>query len=247
MVKRKIVEIDEVRCTGCGLCLPACPEGAIQIVDGKARLIDDIYCDGLGACLGECPEDAIRIIEREAEDFDEEAVKIHLEAFETKQSPPTPDFSGCPGSRVLEWKTEREGEQTVDQAPPAQSELRQWPVQLMLVNPQAEYFQAADLAIIADCVPFAYANFHQDFLKGKSLVVGCPKLDDLGFYQEKLAQIFRVNNIKCVTVVIMEVPCCSGLVYAVEQAIRASGKDIPFEKVVIGIKGNRKPETVPTF
>ena len=247
MVKRKIVEIDEEKCTGCGLCLPACPEGAIQIFDGKARLISDIYCDGLGACLAECPEDAIRVIDREAEDFNEEAVKVHLQKLETKKSPPTPDFSGCPGSRVMEWRTERKGRQKGEQVPPAQSELRQWPVQLMLVNPQAKYFQETDLAVIADCVPFAYARFHQDFLRGRSLVVGCPKLDDLDFYQEKLAQIFRVNNIKCVTVVIMEVPCCSGLTCAVEQAITASGKDIPFEKVVIGIKGDRKPEAVPTF
>ena len=244
MAKRRIIEIDEERCTGCGLCIPACPEGAIQIVDGKARLIRDIYCDGLGACLGECPEDAIRIIEREAEEFDEEAVKIHLEEMDMKQAPPAPEFSGCPGSRIMEWKREREETPSVEQVPPIQSELRQWPVQLMLVNPQAEYFHNADLAIIADCVPFAYANFHQDFLKDTSLVVGCPKLDDLGFYQQKLAQIFRVNRIKSVTTVIMEVPCCAGLGQVVQQAIAESGKDIPYEQVVVGIKGERVPEDI---
>lgn len=247
MVRRKVVEIDEEKCTGCGLCLPACPEGAIQIIDGKARLISDIYCDGLGACLGECPEDAIRVIEREAEAFDEEAVKAHLEEVVTEQAPPTPEFSGCPGSRVLQWKHEPEAHPPVEQTVPTQSQLRQWPVQLMLVNPQAEYFHNADLAIIADCVPFAYANTHQEFIKDKSLIVGCPKLDDLGFYKEKMTQIFRLNDIKSITTLIMEVPCCAGLVQAVQQAISDSGKDIPFEKVVIGIKGERKPETVAAF
>ncbi|UCE17150.1 MAG: 4Fe-4S dicluster domain-containing protein [Gemmatimonadota bacterium] len=239
MVKRKIVEIDGEKSTGCGLCIPACPEGAIQLVDGKARLISDIYCDGLGACLGECPEDAITIIEQEAEAFDEEAMKLHLLEMEEKQIPPAPEFSGCPGSRVMEWKSEREAPWSGKEVPPVQSELRQWPVQLMLVNPEAQYFENADLAIVADCVPFAYASFHQDFLKDTSIVVGCPKLDDLGFYQQKLAQIFSMNNIKSVTTVIMEVPCCAGLSHAVQQAIAESGKDIPYEKVVIGIKGNR--------
>ncbi|UCE18682.1 MAG: 4Fe-4S binding protein [Gemmatimonadota bacterium] len=246
MSKRKIIEIDEEKCSGCGLCMPACPEGAIQIIDGKARLISDMYCDGLGACLGECPEDALKIVEREAEEFDEEAMKAHLKKMEEEQQRPDQNFSGCPGSRVMEWRNEREVVQPPEDARPAQSELRQWPVQLVLVNPQAQYFQNADLAIVADCVPFAYANFHQDLLKDKSLVVGCPKLDDLGFYQQKLAQIFSMNNIKSVTTVIMEVPCCAGLGYAVQQAMAESGKDIPMETVVIGIKGNRKPEAVTT-
>jgi hypothetical protein len=147
----------------------------------------------------------------------------------------------------MEWKSEREVLPSVERTAPTPSELRQWPVQLMLVNPQADYFHNADLAIVADCIPFAYANFHQDFLKDTSLVVGCPKLDDLGFYQQKLAQIFRVNPIKSVTTVVMEVPCCAGLIQAVQQAITESGKDIPFEQVVIGIKGNRVLEPTPAL
>lgn len=247
MVTRKMIKIDEEKCDGCGLCLPACPEGAIQIVDGKARLISDIYCDGLGACLGECPQDAITIEEREAEEFNEEAVKIHLEEVEAQKSAPIPEFSGCPGSRVMQWDRKPDVQQPAELTPPPESELRQWPVQLMLVNPQAQYFENADVTIVADCVPFAYANFHQDFLKSRSIVVGCPKLDDVGFYEEKLTQIFRLNTINSVTVVIMEVPCCSGLVHAVQEAISASGKDVPFHQVVIGIKGEKKSEPVPAF
>ena len=247
MVKSEIIEIDEETCTGCGLCIPSCPEGAIRIVDGKARLISEIYCDGLGACLGECPEGALRLVEREAEAFDEDEMKTHLEKMEKEDPAPAVEFSGCPGSRVLQWNDEPAAHLPVEQTVPMQSQLRQWPVQLMLVNPQAEYFHNADLAIIADCIPFAYANTHQEFIKGKSLMVGCPKLDDLGFYKEKMTQIFRLNDINSITTVIMEVPCCAGLVQAVQQAISDSGKDIPFEKVVIGIKGDRKPEAVSAF
>lgn len=245
MVARKIVRIDEEKCDGCGLCLPACPEGAIEIVDGKARLVSDIYCDGLGACLGECPQDAITIEVREAEEFSEEAVKIHLEEMEAHQSPPMPEFSGCPGSRMMQWDKKPEVQQPAEMTPPPESELRQWPVQLMLLNPQAEYFENADVTIAADCVPFAYANFHQDFLKGRSIAIGCPKLDDLGFYQEKLTEIFRLNSIKSVTVLIMEVPCCFGLVHAVQEAIAAAGKGIPFNHVIIGIRGEKNP--APAF
>lgn len=213
-VVRKIVKIDEEKCNGCGLCIPSCHEGALQIIDGKARLVADVYCDGLGACLGECPQGAITIEEREAEEFAEEAVKAHLKRKEERPS-------------IL----------TVGSA---SSALAQWPIQLRLVNPKASYFQNANLLVVADCVPFAYGNFHQDFLKEKSIVVGCPKFDDTQFYEEKLTEIFRQSKIKSITVVNMEVPCCNGLYYLVKKAVERSGKNIPIEQVIIDIKGKRK-------
>jgi Pyruvate/2-oxoacid:ferredoxin oxidoreductase delta subunit len=242
MATRKIVRIDEEKCNGCGLCIPNCAEGAIQIVDGKAKLITDKFCDGLGACLGHCPEDAITIIEREADEFDEKAVEIHLhkqkEANHTHR--PEPHLGGCPSTRVLQFQAPKPKE--TGPATSSVSMLSQWPVQLKLVPVNAPYFEDADLLIAADCVPFAYANFHQDFLRGKALVVGCPKLDDIQLYREKLTEIFRTNSIKSVTLPFMEVPCCFGLVKATEDAIAASGKDIPLKKVKIGIRGEIKPE-----
>ncbi len=246
MAKRKIVKIDEEKCTGCGLCIPNCAEGALQIIDGKAKLVSEKFCDGLGACLGHCPEDAITIIEKEAEEFDEKAVEIHLHnKQEPSQSYPkphaTPVFMGCPSSRPMYFKT---SEPRTDSEPtaPSVSQLTQWPVQLKLVPMNAPYFQEMDLLIAADCVPFAYANFHQDFLKGKTVVVGCPKLDDIPFYTEKLTEIFKTNSIESVTVVYMEVPCCFGLVMATEEALTKSVKNIPFRKVKIGIRGDIKSE-----
>ena len=243
MATRKIVKIDEEKCTGCGLCIPNCAEGALQIIDGKARLMSEKFCDGLGACLGHCPEDAITVIEREAEDFDEKAVDAFL--HKQKESPPQPKpqpvFTGCPSSRAMHLKVP-EARLESGSAAPSASQLTQWPVQLKLVPINAPYFQDADLLIAADCVPFAYPDFHRDFLKGKAVVVGCPKLDDAQFYKEKLTQIFRTNSIKSVTVPYMEVPCCFGLVKATEDAIAASGKNIPLKKVKIGIRGDIKPE-----
>lgn len=245
MATRKIVKIDEEKCNGCGLCIPNCAEGALQIIDGKAKLITDKFCDGLGACLGHCPEDAILIIEREAEEFDEKAVELHLhkqkESTPALQPQPESYVGGCPSSRVLQFQASRQG---ADSGPTRStaSQLAQWPVQLKLVPVDAPYFRNADLLVAADCVPFAYPDFHQDFLKGKALVVGCPKLDDIHLYREKLTAILRTNPVKSVTVPFMEVPCCFGLVKATEDAIEASGKEIPLHKVKIGIRGEVKSD-----
>jgi len=253
MGTRKIVRIDEEKCNGCALCIPNCAEGALQIIDGKAKLVSDKFCDGLGACLGHCPQDAITIIEREAEGFDEKAVQTYLhkkkdakaKAQPQPQPQPKPDsvpfFAGCPSSRSMHFKVHELNTGTAPGAPSV-SMLSQWPVQLKLVPVNAPYFQDADLLVVADCVPFAYANFHQDFIKGRAVVVGCPKLDDVQYYREKLTEIFKTNSIKSVTVPYMEVPCCFGLVKATEDAIAASGKNIPIKKIKVGIRGETKTE-----
>jgi ferredoxin len=206
-------------------------------------LVSEKFCDGLGACLGHCPEDAITVIEREAEDFDEKAVEVHIhKKGETQPKPqPQPALSGCPSSRSMHFKVNHteSGKEVIGSSV---SMLSHWPVQLKLVPINAPYFQNADLLVTADCVPFAYANFHQDFLKGKAVVVGCPKLDDIQYYKEKLTEIFKVNSINTVTVPYMEVPCCSGLVKATEDAIAASGKNIPLKKIKVGIRGEIKTE-----
>ena len=229
MAKRKIIKIEEEKCNGCGECVPNCAEGALKIIDGKARLVSDVFCDGLGACLGHCPQGAITIEERDAEDFDEKKAMKH-KAHEAIGS------SGCPGSRMLDMGKRMAGE---SQAPgvKGRSELRQWPVQIMLVPPNAPYFNNADLLIAADCVPFAYPDFHRDLLKGKILLVGCPKLDDVEFYKEKLAQIIKMNSVKSVTYAHMEVPCCYGLIEPIKKAIASSGKKVPFEDVMVSIRG----------
>jgi len=247
MATRKIVRIDEEKCNGCGLCIPNCAEGALQIVDGKARLMSDKFCDGLGACLGHCPQDAIIIIEREAQDFDEEAVEIHLHGQKKAQPEPNPQpvFTGCPSSMAMHF-TIPELKREESSETPSVSMLSHWPVQLKLVPTNAPYFQNADFLVAADCVPFAYSNFHQEFLRGRVVVVGCPKLDDIQYYKEKLTEIFKTNSIKSVTVPYMEVPCCFGLVKATEEAVTASGKKIPFKKVKIGIRGEIKSEEEKT-
>jgi len=243
MTTRKIVKIDEEKCTGCGLCIPNCAEGALQIVDGKAKLVSEKFCDGLGACLGHCPEDAITVIEREAEDFDEKAVEalLHKQKESQPRLEPQPVFTGCSSPRSMHFKV-NETESGKEVMGSSVSMLSHWPVQLKLVPINAPYFQDANLLVTADCVPFAYVNFHQDFLKGKAVVVGCPKLDDIQYYKEKLTEIFKANSIKGVTVPYMEVPCCFGLVKATEDAIAASGKNIPLKKIKIGIRGEIKTE-----
>jgi NAD-dependent dihydropyrimidine dehydrogenase PreA subunit len=241
---RKIVEIDERKCNGCGLCVPACAEGAIRIENGKAVLSADNLCDGLGACLGDCPQDAIRVIEREADEFDEKVVEKHLKELGRPSAQPhavpQPHHGGCPGSRVVMRETSPATAATETEGGNQPSELRQWPVQLHLVPVSAPYFRDADLLIAADCVPFACGSFHRDFLKGKALVIGCPKLDDNGFYLNKLTELFRTASLRSITVVRMEVPCCGGIVAAAREALAACGKEIPLSEVTVTLEGDVK-------
>jgi ferredoxin len=241
MTIRKIIKIDEEKCNGCGLCVPSCAEGALQIVDGKARLVGEVFCDGLGACLGDCPEGAIIIEEREAEGFDEAAVAERMKQEKAKAKPQAQAPSGgCPGSRMRQF-TQAESEPSIPQGaevPSARSQLCHWPVQLTLLPPQGEIWNNADVLIAADCVPFAMPDFHQRLLAGKTVAVGCPKLDDLNAYVEKLTHIFTHNSVRSVTVAHMEVPCCSGIVTAAQKAIELSGRsDIEFKDVKVSVQG----------
>jgi len=236
---RKIIKIDEEKCNGCGVCVPSCAEGALQLINGKAKLVSEQYCDGLGACLGECPQGAITIEEREAEEFNEEAVEHHLHSKE-----PVSDElpCGCPSATVTQFERRTGAEipaAEIAEGTP-ESMLTHWPVQLTLVPPLAPFLQRADLVLAADCVPFAYPGFHQEFLKDHALLVACPKLDNFEAHLSKLTQILRHSEPKSLTVVNMEVPCCFGLVHMAQQAILASGKDIPLKEITIGIKGDRK-------
>jgi ferredoxin len=235
---RKIIEIDEERCDGCGQCVIACAEGAIDIVDGKARLIKDTYCDGLGACLGECPQGALTIVEREAPEFDPEAVERHLEGKATGEETPkaAPPFK-CPSSQIRLFETSCEAANQPSAQSPSASALTHWPVQIRLVPANAPFLKGADLLVAADCTPVAYGNFHRDFLQGKTLLLGCPKFDDVPQYIQKFAEIFRVADIKSVTVLEMEVPCCSALPVIVKKGMREAGKTIPVEEVVLGVRG----------
>lgn len=227
---RQIIKIDQDTCNGCGLCVSACHEGAIGMVDGKARLLRDDYCDGLGNCLPVCPTGAITFEQREAAEFDEEAVKVNME-----KSAPLP--CGCPGTRSQAIK--REAPADVQPAPAAQaaaSQLNQWPVQIKLVPINAPYFEGANLLVSADCAAYAHGNFHSEFMRNKITLIGCPKLDE-GDYSEKLTGILRTNHIKSVTVVRMEVPCCGGIEHAVRAALQNSGKMIPWQVVTISTDG----------
>lgn len=225
---RRIIQIDEDSCNGCGLCAKACHEGAIGMVDGKAKLLRDDYCDGLGDCLPACPTGAITFVEREAAAYDEAAVQAK------KRAQGQPQFHGCPGSRAQAIRHEEQGEEQSTQAAPSQ--LRQWPVQIKLAPINAPYFDGAHLLIAADCAAYAYGNFHADFIRGKVTLIGCPKLDGVD-YSEKLAEIIRQNEIKSVTVVRMEVPCCGGIQNAVVSALKNSGKFIPWQVVTISTDG----------
>ena len=230
---RKIIKIDEEKCNGCGLCADACHEGAIEIVDGKAKLVRENFCDGFGDCLPGCPTGAITFEEREAPEYDEKAVQ---EAKERKmdEMKHVHHEGGCPGSRMMQFEQKKE-ESPVAMNRPV-SRLRQWPCQIKLVPTQAPFFDGAKLLIAADCTAYAYANMHEDFMKGKVTIIGCPKLDAVD-YAEKLTAIIRDNDIKSMTIVRMEVPCCGGLQRAAENALRNSGKFIPWQVVTISRDG----------
>jgi ferredoxin len=228
-ILRKIVIIDEAKCDGCGWCIDACVEGALRIIDGKAKLVSEIYCDGLGACLGGCPQNAITVEEREAEVFEGEAPRE-----EVRKAAAVP-FAGCPSARVLEFD---QNEAADNGNIPAPSALRNWPVQLALIPPTASFLKKADLLLTADCVPFAMASFHENFLRGHALAVACPKLDDCEAHLEKLTSILRAGGLKSLTVVIMEVPCCGGLLNLAKRALATSGSNIPLNQIVISVKGD---------
>ncbi len=239
-MNRKVVHIDEELCNGCGLCVPNCAEGAIQVIDGKARLVADNLCDGLGACLGECPQGAITIEVREADAFDEKIVETHLERIGRRPAPAHgvhPGGFACPSSRA--FSVERPVVDGGGQRGDDRSELTHWPVKLQLVPPTAPFFRGKDLVVAADCAPVAYGDFHRRFLKGNAVVIQCPKFGPQDFVQEKLAGIFAGGGITGVTVVRMEVPCCGGLSRAVQKALEASGRgDLPVREVVIGAGGD---------
>ncbi len=234
---RKIIQIDEDKCNGCGACIESCAEGALALVNGKARLVKEKYCDGLAACLKECPQGALKIVEREAEDFDEEAVKEHLQEMKPASSLPC----GCPGSAVRRMEI-ADCQPLAANVPDQKSMLSHWPVQLALVPAGASFLDNSDVVLVADCVPFAYPNLHRDFLKDHSVMVACPKLDNAAEHLSKLTEILRKSNIKSLTVVHMEVPCCSGLAYIARKAMSDSGRDIPLKEVTIGIRGDIKSE-----
>ncbi|MCX7913803.1 MAG: 4Fe-4S binding protein [Thermodesulfovibrionales bacterium] len=232
-IKRKILEIDEKLCDGCGQCVPACAEGAIEVVDGKARLVSEIYCDGLGACLGECPKGALKIIEKEAEEFDPEAVEEYLKHKTPKEV--DREIPCCPAMSIQSVKkiNNKDEESTSYNT----SELSNWPIQIKLVPATAPFLKEANLLVAADCTAFAYPNFHKDFLKNKILLIGCPKLDDTEIYLQKFIEIFKTVEVKKITVLIMEVPCCSKLPKIIEKALNIAMKNIPMEEVVISTKG----------
>ena len=246
---RKIIKINEELCNGCGLCANACHEAAIAIIDGKAKLIRDDYCDGLGNCLPVCPTNAIAFEEREALTYDEEEVKKNQESKgivmeeNTNKENEGQSGGGCPGSMAREIHREQSSaikdqqEEVADSSEAMVSQLRQWPIQIKLVPVKAPYFENANLLVAADCTAFAYANFNQEFMKNHVTIIGCPKLDD-GDYSEKLTEIIKNNNIKSVKVLRMEVPCCGGIEYAVMQALKNSGKMIPWQVVTISCDGN---------
>ncbi len=230
-MKRKIIEIDERLCDGCGNCITACAEGALKLVDGKAKLVSEVYCDGLGACIGECPTGALTVVEREATAFDEEAAARHVQEEERPKIERL--ACGCPGSAAMTFDIE----DGPGEAAPVRSTLSHFPVKLQLIHPQAPYLKGADLLLMADCCALCYPGLHQNLLKGKAVGMGCPKLDDLGAHVEKLTQIIRLGGIASITVVHMEVPCCSGFVQAAKIALQQAGSHLPLRHITIGRRG----------
>jgi Pyruvate/2-oxoacid:ferredoxin oxidoreductase delta subunit len=246
MAIREIIKIDEELCDGCGQCVPSCAEGAIQMINGKAKLVSEVYCDGLGACLGDCPQGAISMEKRDVADFDEVEVKKHLEKIrpekveEKKEAPQAHAHGGggCPGSRMMQ----------LDRKPAAQpveagsrpSQLGHWPVKLHLVHPAAPYFQDAELVLAADCGPFAMADFHENFMTGRALAICCPKFDNMEAHIEKLAAIIVTGSLKKIVIAHMEVPCCFGLRMMVERAMEKAGQSLPVDAVTIGVSGEIK-------
>ena len=287
-MKRQIITIDETRCTGCGDCIPGCPEGALHVIDGKARLISDLFCDGLGACIGHCPTGAMKIASREAEPYDEKRVMhesiakggpnviaAHLhhlmdhgqnefveqaleylkeqkianplerEALREPAAHHAAHAGGCPGSRTIDFNTSVKADRAVATMPgaPVQSALRQWPIQLHLVSPQAPYFQGSDLLLAADCAAFAVGDFHGKFMRNKSLAIACPKLDsEMDNYVDKLAAMIDLSLVNTITVAIMEVPCCGGLMSIVAEALKKASRKVPVKKVVISLQGETLSE-----
>jgi NAD-dependent dihydropyrimidine dehydrogenase PreA subunit len=240
-VNRKIIQIDEELCNGCANCIIACAEGALELIDGKAKLVSDVYCDGLGACLGDCPTGALKIIERAADEFDEAAVENRLHALKQPEAGHVEDTlpCGCPSTRLqtFDRPTPCEAANEPAEFRRAASALAQWPIQIRLVPPTAPFLKNADLLVAADCTPFAYANFHQELLAGKTLMIGCPKFDDNEAYFEKFVDIFKSAGIRSVTTVFMEVPCCHGLPWLVQKAMEKAGKSIPLEHIVLSVRG----------
>ena len=236
-VMRKIIEIDEERCDGCGQCVPGCAEGALEIIDGKAKVVAEVFCDGLGACIGECPNDALTLVEREADEFDEQAVEERLAALDQKATEKSL-ACGCPSSRLQSFAaTACDSANQPKAMAGLESALSHWPIQINLVPPHAPFLKNADLLVVADCAPLAFPEFHNRFLKGRAVMMGCPKFDDAQGYINKFAEVFATAGIRSITTVVMEVPCCSGLPFIVKKGLEKSGKAIPLTEVVISTRG----------
>ncbi len=242
--KRQIIEIDEEKCDGCGQCIIACAEGALELVDGKAKLVSDVYCDGLGACLGECPQGAINIVEREAEEFDEEKVHERLKELEEASKEKTGEAAaeselpcGCPSSVTMDLKSGESSPASQGTDADVASRLGHWPIKLQLLAPHAPFLKDSDLILMADCSAAAYPNLHRDFLPDRAIALGCPKLDDLEAHIEKLADILGAARPRSLTVLYMEVPCCRGFVFAAQKAAEQAGVDLPIKAIMIGRTG----------